>query len=53
MKAVYFHLVGGAADQASGNLEVNFDFTYFEIGTLEILFSESSYYWTENINNVT
>jgi len=47
------YLVGGAADQATGNLEVNFDFTNFEIGTLEILFSESSYYWTENIDNVS
>jgi len=47
------YLVGGAADQASGNCEVNFDFTYFEIGTLEILFTETSYYWTENITNKT
>lgn len=37
----------------AGNIEVNFDFTYFEIGTLELIFTESSYYWTENIDNIT
>ena len=47
------YLVGGAALRAAGNIEVNFDFTTFEVGTLEILFTESSYYETENIDNIT
>ena len=45
--------VGNKYTVSEGNIEVNFDFTQFEIGTLEILFTESSYYWTENIDNAT